>query len=80
MSVLGLQFNRGTLTLYFYTLAVLATGMVLYEFLLGQVGSGFGGPARATFVAAAAALAVPWTLYCEWTVLGRIPGYTKPEE
>jgi|GEM_PF-6121183 len=76
MAPFGLTFDEGTAVMYVYTLAVMITGIFIYQSLPATL---IGSTSRLALIAVAAILSAFWTLYCEWTILERLPGYTDPQ-
>lgn len=76
MAPFGLTFDEGTAVMYTYTLAVMITGIFIYRSVPGILS---GATSRVALIGVAALLSVFWTVYCEWTILERLPGYTDPE-
>jgi hypothetical protein len=72
--------DAGDVALYFYTLGVIVTGIYLQGALPTLFAGTFLEPNRFVLIAIGAIVALPWTVYCERTILPRVPGYTPPGE
>lgn len=72
--------DSGDVALYFYTLGVIVTGIYLQGALPSMLAETFLAPNRFVLIVIGAIVALPWTVYCERTILPKVPGYTPPDE
>lgn len=71
--------DSGDVALYFYTLGVIVTGIYLQGAVPSLLAETFLTPNRFVLIVIGAVVALPWTIYCERTILPKVPGYTPPD-
>jgi len=77
----NLTFDSGTAVMFVYTLGAVVSGVFLQQSMVAYAATWLTGSftSRVAILGGAALVALLWTLYCEWTVLERLPGYTDPQ-
>lgn len=76
-----LTFDSGTAVMFVYTLGAVVSGVFLQQSMVAYATTLLTGSftSRIAILTGAVFVAFLWTLYCEWTILDRLPGYTDPQ-